>query len=75
VSFVPATSNISGTLLIRITHGVKVAALGHGRLEHGAATITMRRLGHARHGRWRVTLVLGPGGARTYTLPVRVGHA
>ena len=48
----------SGRVRIRISRGTTVVALGHGRVRHGKATVTMRRLNIVGRGRWRITLVL-----------------
>jgi hypothetical protein len=77
VSFRFSAKDLSGTVLVSIARGARVAGLGHARLKHGAATITMRELGDARRGAWQVTLVVlsGRHSARTFILRLRVRHA
>ncbi len=72
VSF-PQTAQETGTVLISITRGARVAVLGHGRLRHGAATITMRASRRLGKGPWLITLVVVSArhGTRTLTLPLR----
>ena len=48
----------NGTVRVRITRGGTIVALGHGRVRHGKAKVTMRRLRVVHSGAWRVTLVL-----------------
>ncbi len=47
-----------GTLRMRISRGRVIAALGHGRVNHGHATITMRERRRITRGKWTITLVL-----------------
>ncbi len=72
-----ATATTGGTLLISVTRGARIAALGHARLRHGTATITMRTLRGLGRGAWRVTLVLVSERqpARTFTVRLVVRHA
>jgi hypothetical protein len=72
VSF-PRTAQQTGTILISINRGARVAALGHGRLRHGAARITMRELRRLGKRPWQVTLVVARARHRTltFTLPLR----
>jgi hypothetical protein len=71
----PATSGDS-SVVISITRGLSVAALGHGRLRYGSARITMGELRTLTSGAWRVTLVLSSahGRPRTLTLALRVAR-
>jgi hypothetical protein len=57
-----------------VTRGRRVAALGHGRLSHGAATVTMRELRRLSSGAWKITLViaLAHQRAETVTLALRI---
>jgi hypothetical protein len=48
----------AGTLSMSISRGHRLAAIGHGRLAHNRATITMRELHPVSRGMWRVTLVV-----------------
>lgn len=73
VSF-PQTAQQTGTILISINRGARVAGLGHGRLRHGAARITMRALRPLGKRPWQITLVVVRARHRslTFTLPLHV---
>ncbi|MGN6168050.1 MAG: hypothetical protein ACTHQQ_07730 [Solirubrobacteraceae bacterium] len=47
---------IKGTVTMRITRGKVVFARGHGRIQHGKATLTMRLLRRMPPGRYTVTM-------------------
>jgi len=74
VTFAKKTDRANGLLLFSITRGSRVAALGHGTLKHGAATVKMHELQPLRRGTWRVTLVVSRARhtARTLTVELRV---
>jgi hypothetical protein len=77
ISFPAIAHDRSGDLLVSITRGTRVAAIGHGRLRDGAATVTMRELARLRAGTWTITLVLSHRhhGTRTLAVPLSVRHA
>jgi hypothetical protein len=51
-------AGISGSVAMRIKRGKVVVAVGHGRLRHGKATLTMRVLRPITRGRYTVTMVI-----------------
>jgi len=57
-----------------LSRGSRIAAIGHGRIRHGRATLTLRTIGRVRRGRARITLVIATSrrSARTITQTVRV---
>lgn len=57
-------ANAHGVLRMRIARGSSVAALGHARLRHGAATVNMRQLRPLSGRSWWMTFVLHLGHAR-----------
>jgi hypothetical protein len=57
VSF-PHNGFVKGTLRIRLTRGGTVVALGHGRVSHSRAVLTMRELRQVSSGKWLATIVL-----------------
>ena len=62
-----------GLVRMRISRGDNVAALGHGRLHNGAATVTMRQLRSLHSGSWRITVVYSTGRSqRTVTMRLMV---
>jgi hypothetical protein len=62
------------TLRVSIARGGHVAALGQGKLHHGAATITMIEHRQLTRGAWTITLVLGQShrAATTTTAKLRM---
>jgi hypothetical protein len=70
VSFPATARDRAGSLLISITRGNRVAALGRARLRHGSAIVTMHELARMGAGRWTVTLVLSARHHRTRTVTV-----
>jgi hypothetical protein len=71
LSFIQSSSR-KGTMMLSLTRGTEVGALGHGRLSQGSATITMRELGTAPRGRWTLTIVLSESHRQARTIPVSV---
>jgi hypothetical protein len=61
----PKAKRTKGTLRMSISRGKHLAALGHGRVDHGRATITMRERRRVTRGPWTVTIVL----ARAHNTP------
>jgi hypothetical protein len=57
-------ANAHGTLRMRIARGSSVAALGHARLRHGAATVSMRQLRPLSGRSWWMTFVVHMGHQR-----------
>jgi hypothetical protein len=51
-------AGISGTVRMRITRRKLLVALGHGRIRHGTAALTMRVLHRMSRGRYTVAMVL-----------------
>jgi hypothetical protein len=66
VSFKKARS-ARGTLQMRIARGARVAALGRGKVNHGAATITLLERRRLTRGTWTITVVLSQPGKRATT--------
>jgi hypothetical protein len=60
-----------GRLQLRIARHGQVAALGHGRVSHGTATVVLREVRQLKHGVWTITLVLSQAHQATST--VRMG--
>ena len=54
----PKARSTSGMLRMRIARGTHLVALGHARVKHGKATVTMRQRRHVKRGAWKITLVL-----------------
>jgi hypothetical protein len=54
----PKPANDKGTLRVALASGRRIVALGHGRLRHGSATLTMRALHRITAGRLTMTLVI-----------------
>ncbi|MFL5822008.1 MAG: hypothetical protein ACJ764_01045 [Solirubrobacteraceae bacterium] len=52
------SAGVSGPVRIRISRGGQVAALGHGRMSRGSATLTMRELRRLHKGSWKITVVV-----------------
>ena len=69
-----ATTSLEGTLRLRLGDGARVAALGHGQLKHGVATVTMRELHRLKSRALRLVLVVSRAhrGSETLTLAVRL---
>jgi hypothetical protein len=63
----PKARKTKGTVRILIAHGKRIAALGHARVTHGQASVTMRELHRITAGRWTVTLVLSQTGKAVVT--------
>jgi hypothetical protein len=61
-------SDSNGTLRVRIARGTDVVALGHGRVRHGVATLTLRERRSVSGGAWTITLVLSRPGKGTVTI-------
>jgi hypothetical protein len=74
VSFPKKAKDTKGTIAAVITRGGRILALGHARLAHGSATLTMPELRAWNRGTWRITLVLSRPKkvATTQTMTVRV---
>jgi hypothetical protein len=68
----PAAKSLKGTLRLSISDGARVAALGHGQLRHGAATVTMRELHRLKSGALRLALVVSPTHQRSETVSLGV---
>jgi hypothetical protein len=51
-------AGISGTVKMRISRGTLLVAVGHGRVTHGKATLTMRVLHRMLPGRYTVSMVV-----------------
>jgi hypothetical protein len=62
-----------GTVRVAVHHGGKLVALGHAKLAHGRATLTMHVLRDPKRGAWRITIVLSQTShkATTVTVPVK----
>jgi hypothetical protein len=62
-----------GIVRVAVNRGRKLVALGHGRLAHGRATITMRLLRYPKRGAWRITVVFSKTVHQktTVTVPVK----
>ncbi len=75
VTFPKKAKDVSGSLRVRIARGRTVAALGHARLRHGTATVTMRELHRLSKGAWRITLVMSLAHQRpqTFSFTARMG--
>jgi hypothetical protein len=63
----PKAKRTRGTLRVRIARGARVAALGNGKVSHGAATITLLERRRLTRGSWTITLVLAQPGKGTST--------
>ena len=74
VSFPKKAKDTKGTIAAVITRGGRILALGHARLAHGSATLTMPELRAWNRGTWQITLVLSRPKkvATTQTMTVRV---
>ncbi len=74
VSFPKKAKDTKGTIAAVITRGGRILALGHARLAHGSATLTMPELRAWNRGAWQITLVLSRPKkvATTQTMTVRV---
>jgi hypothetical protein len=68
VTFPKKKHATNGRLLVRIARNGHIAALGHGRVHHGTATITLRKLGQLKRGAWTITLVLSQSHYATSTV-------
>jgi hypothetical protein len=68
VTFPKKKHATNGRLLVRIARNGHIAALGHGRVHHGTATITLRKLGQRTRGAWTITLVLSQSHHATSTV-------
>ena len=55
----PKARDVSGTVRMKLVRDGQVAALGHGRISHSQATITLRELHQVTRGSWTLTVVLG----------------
>jgi hypothetical protein len=64
----------TGTVRMLIARGVRVAALGHSKVRHGTATVSLRGIGRLSRGSWTITMVLSRPGkqATTTKMAVRV---
>jgi hypothetical protein len=51
-------SETHGTLRLSLAHAGRVAALGHGQVKRGTATVTLRDVRRVTNGTWTLTLVL-----------------
>jgi hypothetical protein len=56
---VPNAKDVSGTVRMKLVRNGQVMALGHGRISHSRATVTLRELHQVTRGSWTLTLVLG----------------
>jgi hypothetical protein len=67
-------SNARGTVALSLARDGRLAALGHGQLKRGAATVTLRDVRRVTNGTWTLTLVLRQPhtSAVTTTAAVRV---
>jgi hypothetical protein len=72
VTFPKKAKDAAGSLRMRIARGRTVAALGHARLRHGAATVTMRELHRMSPGAWRITMVMTLAHQRPQTISFTV---
>ena len=74
MSFPKKAKDTKGTIAAVITRGGRILALGHARLAHGSATLTMPELRAWNRGTWQITLVLSRPKkvATTQTMTVRV---
>jgi hypothetical protein len=54
----PRSRQLNGSLRIRLVRGGALVALGHARVRHGRARLTMRLLQSVGGARWQATLVL-----------------
>ena len=68
----PKAKRTKGTLRMSISRDQRLAALGHGRVDHGRATITMRERRRVTRGAWTVTIVLARAHKATATSVVRL---
>ena len=68
----PKAKSTRGTLRMSISRGKRLAALGHGRVDHGRATITMRERRRVSRGAWTVTIVLARAHKAPATTVVRL---
>jgi hypothetical protein len=59
--------NLKGMMRMRIAHGARIAALGHGKVAHGKATLTMLEKHSITRGRWTITVVLSQARKATVT--------
>jgi hypothetical protein len=70
----PKIKNGKGTVRMTVARGGHLVALGHARVSHGKATVTMRERRRVTHGKWRITVVLSRAhqAATTTTMIVRM---
>ncbi len=71
---VRSASAKTATVRAMLSRGSRIAAIGHGRIRHGRASLTLRTVGRVRRGRARITLVIATSrhGATTITQAVRL---
>jgi hypothetical protein len=62
------SSKMRGKVQLRLAHGKRVTALGHASVRAGKATVKMRELHRVIRGRYSLTLVVTPSGAKPVTL-------
>lgn len=62
------SSRMHGKVQLRLVHGKRVTALGHASVKAGKATLKMRELHRVVRGRYSLTVVVTPSGARPVTL-------
>jgi hypothetical protein len=69
----PKSKKTKGKLQVMITaRGKRVAALGHARVNRGAAQVTLREIRHMSRGSWSMTLVLSQPHRKASTATARV---
>jgi hypothetical protein len=62
------SSGMHGKVQLRLAHGKRVTALGHASVKAGRATVKMRELHRVVRGRYSLTVVVTPSGAKPVTL-------
>ena len=68
----PKNKKTHGKLRMSISHGTRVAALGHGNVNHGRATITLRERSRITRGTWTITIVLAQARKAPATMTVKL---
>ena len=66
------SSGMHGKVQLRLSHGKRVTALGHASVKAGRATVKMRELHRVGRGRYSLTVVVTPSGAKPVTLRQRL---
>ena len=62
------SAHMRGKVQLRLAHGKRVTALGHASVKAGRATVKMRELHRVVRGRYSLTVVVTPSGAKPMTL-------